>query len=163
MVLKLMGLNPDIEERMQDRIDKSGDCWLWTGTIYDSGYGIIINYGKRERVHRVAYVLAYGDIPDGMLVDHKCRVRNCVNPRHLRLATNKQNMENREGLATSAVPYRGVSRVFRKKAQAYHYIGKVYHHGEYHYCGTHSTAELANASVVAKRNELFTHNESDQQ
>jgi len=83
-----MILNPNIEQRMQDRIDKCGECWLWTGNVNDKGYGYVVNNGKRERVHRVAYVLVYGPIPKGLLVEHSCRVRNCVRPTHLRLATN---------------------------------------------------------------------------
>jgi len=146
---------------MQDRIDKSGECWLWTGNVNDKGYGYVVNNGKRERVHRVAYVLVYGPIPKGLLVEHSCRVRNCVRPTHLRLATNKQNMENIETHKDSEVPYRGVTRQWRKKLQAYVYIGGVGHNGIYHYCGQHSTPELAHAAVQAKRNELFTHNDTD--
>jgi len=73
----------------------------------------------------------------------------------------KQNMENIETHKDSEVPYRGVTRQWRKKLQAYVYIGGVGHNGIYHYCGQHSTPELAHAAVQAKRNELFTHNDTD--
>lgn len=156
-----MELDPHIEQRMQDRIDRSGACWLWTGNTNDKGYGYITNNGKRVRVHRVAYVLEHGLIPEGMQVDHSCRVRNCVNPIHLRLATNKQNMENIGNRQGSAVPYRGVTRIYRKKT-GYKYIGGVKHNDVYYYCGSHDTAEAANLAVVSMRNLLYTHNTQDE-
>lgn len=73
---------------------KSEGCWLWVGSVHHSGYGSVSVDGKNLRVHRVAWERANGPIPDGMLVDHVCRNRNCVRLEHLRLATHKQNAEN---------------------------------------------------------------------
>lgn len=71
-------------------------CWLWLGNVSGRGYGRIQAGGKSRAAHRVAYEEATGTkIPFGMLCDHKCRNRLCVNPGHLRIVTNKINtLEN---------------------------------------------------------------------
>lgn len=67
-------------------IDKSGDCWLYTGYSVVNGYGRK-GIGKRVVMcHHIAWELAYGDIPDGMFVRHRCGNTLCVNPEHLFLA-----------------------------------------------------------------------------
>ena len=80
------------------KVDKSGDCWLWTGTINLEGYGSI----KRNRVryvsHRVSYEALVGPIPEGYVIDHLCRVRNCVNPEHLEPVTIKENVLRGQGM-----------------------------------------------------------------
>ena len=63
------------------------ECWLWTGTVNAKGYGIIIIQGRANIVHKVALTMRGVVIPEGMQVDHLCRVRNCVNPRHLEVVT----------------------------------------------------------------------------
>src|SRR5690606_32209362 len=57
------------------------DCWEWQGPIYD-GYGRFCRKGQKWQAHRLAWVLAHGPIPDGMLVLHKneCHNRACCNP-----------------------------------------------------------------------------------
>lgn len=71
-----------IEERFWAWVDTGGanGCWLWTGMLSTSGYG---QFGKRIAAHRFAYEFAVGPIPNGLQLDHLCRVRNCVNPSHL--------------------------------------------------------------------------------
>lgn len=73
---------------------KDGDCWLWKGTIFKNGYGRV-RFGFHTCVaHRVAYQLGKGDIPDDILVLHKCDVRNCCNPEHLFLGTDADNVHD---------------------------------------------------------------------
>ncbi|MGB1583345.1 MAG: HNH endonuclease [Solirubrobacterales bacterium] len=70
---------------------ESGDgCWEWTGAIAENGYGRV---GK-DYVHRVAYRLVMGDIPDGHDVRHRCDNRKCCNPSHLLTGTRSQNMQD---------------------------------------------------------------------
>lgn len=79
-------------ERFWQRVDRSGDCWLWTGSPDANGYGRFVRDGGAiEYVHRVAYQLLVGPIPDGLTVDHLCFTRMCVRPEHLESVTNEEN------------------------------------------------------------------------
>lgn len=66
-------------------VTESG-CWLWDGPVNEKGYG----RDGQLRAHRIAYELFNGAIPDGMTVDHMCRVRCCINPAHLQLMTHRE-------------------------------------------------------------------------
>jgi hypothetical protein len=86
------------EDRLWVKIRKTETCWLWTGTPDSSGYGqISINRVKRL-VHRVVYELLIGPIPDGLTLDHLCRVRLCCNPAHLEPVTGIKNVMRGESL-----------------------------------------------------------------
>jgi hypothetical protein len=77
----------------QPRIE--GACWEWDGAKSLGGYGMFIVHVPKRRcmnAHRFAYIDRFGDIPTTMHVDHVCRNRACVNPAHLRLLTNKNNV-----------------------------------------------------------------------
>jgi len=64
-----------------------GECWIWTGRINVDGYGTL---GSRY-AHRVVYEELVGEIPDGLHLDHLCRVRSCVRPLHLEPVTQREN------------------------------------------------------------------------
>jgi hypothetical protein len=78
---------PPIMDRFLRQALSEDACWRWPGALDREGYGKVnIFYaGSRRTVpaHRVAYIIEVGPIPEGMALDHTCRVRNCVNPRHL--------------------------------------------------------------------------------
>lgn len=70
-------------------------CWLWLGEISHNGYGRMAFYGSyitKRAAHCVAYELFNGAIPEGLEIDHKCRVRCCVNPQHLEAVTHSVNV-----------------------------------------------------------------------
>ena len=81
------------EQRFWEKVDKSGDCWEWTGAKNDSGYGFIRN-GDMERAHRFSYELAKGEIPANMHVLHSCDNPGCVNPKHLSIGTHQDNVQD---------------------------------------------------------------------
>lgn len=86
------------------KVDKTSDprgCWLWQGTVNSKGYGQIRIASKAHRTHRLAYRLVVGDIPDGLCLDHLCRVRHCCNPDHLEPVTNRENILR--GIGPSAI------------------------------------------------------------
>jgi len=147
-----------IEERFWAKVDHAGGCWEWTASTNSLGYGTFHVGGKMKKAHRVSYEIANGPIPDGMVIDHQCQNRGCVNPSHLRLATQKQNGENlsagRINNVTSGV--RGVYQTKGGKWQA-----RVKHHRKVYNAGSHDTIAEAEAAVIAKRNELYTHNDAD--
>ena len=89
------------EERYWEKVDKTGECWLWTASCDSSGYGQFWRDGGMVLPHRLAFEWAHGEIPEGMQVDHRCFHRNCVRPDHLRLVTHAQNQQNRRGANSS--------------------------------------------------------------
>ena len=87
-----MGKRIPLAERFWRKVTPDGDCLLWTGaTDKSSGYGRIRIDGETRYAHRTAYELAFGAIPEGMHIDHLCRVRHCVSPAHLEPVTPAEN------------------------------------------------------------------------
>lgn len=81
-----------LQERLAAKIDMElFGCWIWKGATYTQGYGQIWWGGRKARAHRVAYELLVGPIPEGLELDHLCRVRNCINPAHLEPVTHREN------------------------------------------------------------------------
>ena len=71
--------------------EPNSGCWLWLGVIDKHGYGSLRHRKKSLKAHRVAHVVHKGPIPPGLVPDHLCRVRCCVNPAHLELVTPRVN------------------------------------------------------------------------
>lgn len=83
-----------VAARFWPKVQEAGalECWLWTGSLKSSGYGQIYKDGRPHAAHRVAYELLIGEIPEGLVLDHLCRVRTCVNPWHLDPVTDEVNI-----------------------------------------------------------------------
>lgn len=78
--------------RFWQKVDKRPDgCWLWTGAVNGHGYGHIKIDGRMIPAHRVAYEMSGKAIPEGLDLDHLCRVRTCVRPAHLEPVTRRVN------------------------------------------------------------------------
>lgn len=73
------------------RVNKTDQCWTWTGAHFWSGYARVKYCGRDTVAHRVAYELAVGPIPKGLEIDHLCRNRGCVRPDHLEPVTHSVN------------------------------------------------------------------------
>lgn len=157
--------NPErIRQRILEKVvvTRALGCWEWQGTISTKGYGRIYAYGKPQQVHRLAYKLYIGDVPEGMVVDHKyvsqgCP-RHCVNPEHLQAVTSKENQENLSGARkNNSSGFRGVHQDKRTKL----WSGRLDHNYKTFSKGGFTTPEEANVWVVNKRNELYTNNYAD--
>ena len=84
--------------------DRNSECHLWTGRMDTSGYGRLRESGLSFGAHRAAWIVTRGPIPAGLLVCHKCDVRNCVNPDHLFLGTHADNMADRDAKGRHSTP-----------------------------------------------------------
>lgn len=76
--------------------EPNSGCWLWTGQIMHRGYGTfavkVNDEWKKVFAHRFSYQTFVGNIPEGLQLDHKCRMRCCVNPDHLEPVTGSENL-----------------------------------------------------------------------
>lgn len=91
---RLRGFDP---QKFWHRVALDDGCWLWTGHVNKvSGYGqISVREGGKVHTiqgHRLAYELLVGEIPNGLEIDHLCRVRSCVRPDHLEAVDHRTNV-----------------------------------------------------------------------
>jgi hypothetical protein len=92
-----------VAERFWSKVDRNGPdapegvggrCWVWTSARNSGGYGVFqVGRSTTLNAHRVAFELWHGALPPrGMVLDHLCRVRHCVNPAHLEPVTPRENV-----------------------------------------------------------------------
>lgn len=73
-------------------VGSAAECWAWLGGKVPSGYGMLrLPEGRLTQVHRIAYTLQVGPIPEGACVHHTCRRRDCVNPLHLEVMDHREH------------------------------------------------------------------------
>lgn len=81
--------------RLWERVDKSGDCWLWTGPCNNKGYGVFgIGHSGKTTTHRLSWELTFGVVPAGLFVLHRCDNPPCCRPEHLFIGTNSDNIKD---------------------------------------------------------------------
>lgn len=150
-------MSAGLRDRFWVKVDKRGDCWVWSGAT-DGRYGIFKVLGRNKKAHRVSFEWANELIPAGMQVDHMCWNTLCVNPQHLRLASQSENNQNRSGPMTNSKS--GVRGVFwsapHKKWRAQAGLN-----GKNVYLGGYETAQEATAVVEAWRRENMPYSLKD--
>lgn len=84
------------EQRFWKKVQKTDTCWIWTGAVTTTGYGVF-QRGKRGeklyKAHRFSYSLHKGDIPKRGLILHSCDNKKCVNPDHLSIGNHSKNLK----------------------------------------------------------------------
>ena len=86
-----MTLTKTLLEAVEDKVLVGDACWEWTGAT-SGGYGYLRQRGINHLAHRLIYELLVGPIPDGLVIDHLCRNRSCVNPGHLEPVAFQENV-----------------------------------------------------------------------
>lgn len=144
--------------RFWAKVDKTSECWIWTGSIGGHGYGTFyVGPKKYTQAHRFSYVEEYGDMPSSVHVDHICRNRRCVNPSHLRAATHKQNVENHGGPRQNSKS--GVRGVYWQPSRGL-WQAQVTHERKTISRRFKNRAD-AESWVISTRNELHSYNDND--
>lgn len=143
-------------QRFWAKVDVGDTCWLWTGAKSKGGYGQIRIAGTLQYAHRLMVTIVEAD-PGSNQVDHICHNRSCVRPSHLRIVTDKQNNENREGANRNSKS--GVRGVYFCNTWN-SWFGSVMHNRR-KYAKKCATAEEAAEWCRLKRLELFTHSDLD--
>lgn len=125
-----MGKHNDPEGCFWAKVSVAGpdDCWLWTGSTNGYGYGQINVRKKKIRTHRFSYILAHGEIPARLVVDHTCHNddptcaggrncthRRCVNPAHLRAVTQQINATS----SVNSIPGRNILKTTCPRGHEY--------------------------------------------
>jgi hypothetical protein len=106
-------------ERFEEKVERDPEtgCWLWAACRNSAGYGKFGIDGRVVLAHRFSYEQHVGPIPDGLQLDHLCRVRCCVNPAHLEPVTGSENV--RRGKAGEITKVRHAQKTHCPQGHAY--------------------------------------------
>lgn len=129
------------------RVKKTKTCWLWQGARVPAGYGSFqYTKGTNTSAHRVSWIATFGNIPQHLYVCHICDVRLCVNPKHLWLGTNRQNIQDRDRKGRAAIGTRnGQSKLNWVKVRS---IRSLHKHG--HSCISISKIHGVSDNVISR-------------
>ncbi len=89
-------MSPEQISRFMNKIQKTNNCWIWQGATNDVGYGYFSLNGTTFTAHKISYELFKEEIIKGLQIDHLCRNRKCVNPQHLEVVTQQENIRRGE-------------------------------------------------------------------
>ena len=131
------------------QVEKTPTCWLWRGYTRSDGYGSISWDSRPCLVHRMAYEWLVGPIPRRLTIDHLCRVRHCVNPNHMEVVTNKENI------------LRGVGLTARNAQKTHCLRGHPFDEiNTYRYRG-HRCCRICRDAATTRRRERYPHASRD--
>jgi hypothetical protein len=139
-----------LAEKISTKVVQVGDCLIWQGQKDKRGYGFLRLEGRLQRAHRIAYELRHGPIAGSMVVLHSCDRPSCVNPDHLSIGTQLENVRDmlNKGRANKATGARNAKTKLTDErvaeARAKHIPGKYGH-------GSHSLAKEYGISKPAMR------------
>ena len=91
-------------DRFLKKVDKSGECWLWTASKFPNGYGQFQFKGRPHGAHRISFMMFKGEIPPDLLICHTCDNPQCVNPDHLFAGTPGDNMTDKRDKGRAYTP-----------------------------------------------------------
>lgn len=136
-------------------IEKKSDreCWGWSGRLMAGGYGYATMNGRGSTAHRVMWELVNGPIPDGLVVDHLCSNRACVNPQHLRCVKQQLNAADRAYFPRNTSGYKNVH--YDKSRNQW--VGSFHHHYKKVWVGRFDTPEEAAEAVRVRKLEIYGH------
>lgn len=133
--------------------DDSIGCLIWSRGTNEDGYGKINIKGRAHLAHRVSYELFVGAISEGLVIDHVCGIRSCIEPSHLRAVTRGQNTQYKPGMSGGKTTASGRLGVHWNESSGY-WQAKFYLGGECEFVGSFTTVEEANRAVRARRDEV---------
>ena len=122
----------NLTTRFWSKVHKTDGCWLWLGAKGSAGYGnfLMPNKPTKALAHRVAYELLVGPIPDGLTIDHLCRVRACVRPDHMEPVTRGENT-----LRGDTLTAKNKAKTACPKGHPYQYVYERANGRQARYCG----------------------------
>lgn len=87
-------ITEDVQKRFWEKVEKTDTCWNWKAAINPSGHAVMKIDGRNRGAHRISYAIKHGEIPENLMILHKCHNAKCVNPDHLYAGTAKENSQD---------------------------------------------------------------------
>ena len=143
------------EDHFWSRVDKSSGCWVWTGPLTPAGYGQLRVDKTLYMAHRYSMLLKHGQLTEGLVVDHMCFNRACVNPAHLREVNLTGNGQNRGTFSGST----GRRNVFPSHSKLNPYRVQLYVANRAVHIGVFATLDEADSAAIAARREHYPYSQ----